>query len=476
MKTKYSSYLKKVQKPLQDLVKILNNHYSYVSILATDCKGTNFQVSQRRKNVSDYYLSERGFVARVYRDGLYSEYSFNILDENNIDELATKIINKMDEQLALLQITNSEIYTTAEIQEKEETLFVEKEVGILPETIAVEELVEKLTNISNKGIALSDKVVDFVTTAAYFHVNKLFVSTKKCMAQSYVFAEGMLGALVRNDIRTDMDYHAYSGLKGAELFDEMEKDVEEVVKNGLELLEAQRVVPGEYDIITTPEVSGLIAHEAFGHGVEMDMFVKKRALAADYIGKRVASDLVDMHEGALVAENTCSFEFDDEGTLAGDVTEIKAGILNTGIVDALSALRLGVEPTGNGKRQSFERKAYTRMTNTVFMGGTSSVEEMIASIEHGYLLDGMKSGMEDPKHWGIQCILSKGREIKNGKLTGVIVSPVILTGYVPDLLKSISMVSNEVEIHGSGSCGKGYKEWVKAAEGGPHLKAKGRLG
>lgn len=69
-----------------------------------------------------------------------------------------------------------------------------------------------------------------------------------------------------------------------------------------------------------------------------------------------------------------------------------------------------------------------------------------------------------------------GKEIKNGRLTGKIVSPVVMTGYVPDLLKSISMVSDRVVLFGSGACGKGYKEWVKVSDGGPYIKAKARLG
>ena len=101
---------------------------------------------------------------------------------------------------------------------------------------------------------------------------------------------------------------------------------------------------------------------------------------------------------------------------------------------------------------------------------------MIASIEHGYLLESVQSGMEDPKHWGIQCMVGLGREIKDGKLTGKVVSPVTLTGYVPDLLKSISMVSGKEELFGSGMCGKGHKEWVKVSDGGPYLKCKVRLG
>ena len=139
-------------------------------------------------------------------------------------------------------------------------------------------------------------------------------------------------------------------------------------------------------------------------------------------------------------------------------------------------MQLGTIPTGNGKRESFERKAYARMTNTFFSGGNDKLDDMIASIDKGYLLEGLMSGMEDPKNWGIQCMILKGKEIIDGKLTGKVISPVIMTGYVPDVLKSISMVSEDVKIYGSGACGKGHKEWVKTSDGGPYMKAKGRLG
>ena len=159
-----------------------------------------------------------------------------------------------------------------------------------------------------------------------------------------------------------------------------------------------------------------------------------------------------------------------------DTTVIDHGTLVTGISDLVSALRLGTTPTGNGKRESFERKVYSRMTNTYFTAGTDKLDDMIASIDHGYLLESVQSGMEDPKHWGIQCMVGLGREIKDGTLTGKVVSPVTLTGYVPDLLKSISMVSDKEELFGSGMCGKGHKEWVKVSDGGPYLKCKVRLG
>ena len=86
------------------------------------------------------------------------------------------------------------------------------------------------------------------------------------------------------------------------------------------------------------------------------------------------------------------------------------------------------------------------------------------------------SGMEDPKNWGIQLMVNYAREIKDGKFTGRIFSPIVMTGYVPDLLKSISMISDKMEACGTGYCGKGYKEWVKVSDGGPYIKAKIRLG
>jgi len=142
----------------------------------------------------------------------------------------------------------------------------------------------------------------------------------------------------------------------------------------------------------------------------------------------------------------------------------------------LSALALGTPPTGHGRRESFERKAYARMANTFFAGGTDRLQDMIASIRRGYLLEKFSSGMEDPRNWGLQGIVLYGREIADGQLTGRLVSPVIMTGYVPDVLGSVSAATGEVSLVGSGMCGKGHKEYMKNSMGGPYLKCRLRLG
>ena len=477
VKARFSPYLDAIAPGVKQLVALLGEKYDYVSALCTDSVGFGVMISQRAKAVNhSTMMTERGCVLRVRSGGLYSEYAFNRFDPAHPEQTAAEAVRVLDEQLALLRQTGSAVYETAVLPDEACTLREEMETGMLPEETDLAVLVQKLSDMSARGVAASEFALDCRLRAQSTHVCKMFLTEKRDMRQSYVYSEGMCMTIVAKDGRVEYGYESVSGRCGPELFEQLDAKVEKVVSSAEELLGAERIVPGEYEIIVSPEVSGLIAHEAFGHGVEMDMFVKDRALGKEYIGKRVGSDLVTMHEGAKPEIEVASYAFDDEGTLAHDTVEIQNGILQTGVCDALAALRLGVEPTGNGKRENFEHKVYTRMTNTVFESGESTVEEMIASVKYGYLLKGMQSGMEDPKHWGIQCIIDRGYEIVDGKLTGKVVSPIVMTGYVPELLGSISMLSRDHELFGSGGCGKGHKEWVKVSDGGPYMKAKARLG
>lgn len=477
MKAVFSNYLNSLADGLHVMIDDLMKDYDYVSVLATDSSGLQVNVSQKQESVGTKSITtERGIVVRVHVGGHYSEYALNHFDPANPHAAAEEIRAGLTLQEELMGETNTSFYQTDILPDKPCTLYWEAVTGEMPEKCDLERVIRTLKECSDDAMKASPYSVEAMTRMSSNHINKMFLTKNRDMRQSYVYTEAVLTPVVSKDGRTENGYKAVSGMKGPEIVEELKKLVNDGVRQAEEILFADRIVPGEYEIITSPEVSGLIAHEAFGHGVEMDMFVKHRALGADYIGKRVGSDLVTMHEGAKCAENVTSYVFDDEGVLAGDVTEIQNGILQTGICDSLSALRLGITPTGNGKRQNYEHKAYTRMTNTLFDFGKDSVEDMIASVSHGYLLEGMQSGMEDPKHWGIQCILTLGKEIKDGKLTGKVVSPVIMTGYVPDLLGNITMASKSGAVFGSGTCGKGYKEYVKVADGGPYLKTKGRLG
>lgn len=476
MKVKSSPYLKQVKPLLKKLLDTLLETYSYASILAVQSKGMTYSVSKQGINIAENdMLSQRGFVAKVYDGTSYGEYSFNEITEELIPTIVNKINNSLMPLKNLLPpVIVEKAYdklADEKIQFDESTEYIEN-----PEEIGSENIIAFLTKLNQKAKAYDERILDCVTACNWQRYHKIFLSPEKDMEQNVLWTTANLSILVPKGDEVKPYFKGYSNLGGTEILKEMEKDIENVAENALALINSESITPGEYECICTPEVTGMIVHEAFGHGVEMDMFVKKRALAEKYIGEYVASPLITMHDSACAVKEAATSFFDDEGVLATDTVIIEKGILKKGISDSQSAMHLGTVPTGNGRRQDYERKAYTRMTNTYFEAGTDTYEDMIASIKYGFLLENATSGMEDPKNWGIQCMVNVAKEIKDGKLTGKIFSPVVLTGYVPDLLKSISMVSDNMHLGGCGFCGKGYKEWVKVSDGGPYIKAKICLG
>lgn len=475
-KVKSSEYLREIKPLLLRLRDRLLEEYPYASILATDSQSKQYAVSKTVTSIGMVpRWSGRGFVVKVYDGSSYGEYSFNEISRDLIEEIVTKVREE------LIPMSNDlpdgvqrSVYA---MLEDDPLVFADStEYQIDPQEYGDEKIIQELTLISETGRAYSEKILDCRAFVNYQKYTKLFLSKHRDMEQSVLWTAGGFVVMASRGEEIKDSYKGFSNLGGMELLEKMQGGVCRSAKVALELLESTPITPGEYDCICTPEATGMIVHEAFGHGVEMDMFVKKRAQAEQFLGKQVASELVTMHDGACAAREVATYFFDDEGVLAKDTIVIDKGILKAGISDAQSAMHLGTVPTGNGRRESYQRKAYTRMTNTYFEGGTDKLEDMIASISYGFLLEEPSSGMEDPKNWGIQCMVSIAREIRDGKLTGKIFSPVVLTGYVPDLLKSISMVSEKVELGGGGMCGKGYKEWVKVSDGGPYIKARIRLG
>lgn len=477
MKVKKSCFLEQKKPWLKELLDELLKQYPYASILAVDCESTNYQVGKMTTSMTQSaLLANRGFVIKAYDGTAYAEYSFNDLTPEKIPQILQEL---QESAFDLKGAAGEQQIGEYGMLEDEPCVFSQStEYETAPEDLGDERILAELTKIKDAGLAVDDRIINCNLNFSYQKYSKLFLSRNRDMEQDVMWTNGGMSISVKKGQEVKFSYQGFSNLGGVELLDSMMAAVDDVARNALDLLEAEPMVPGEYDCICTPGVTGMIAHEAFGHGVEMDMFVKDRALAQSYVGRQVASPLVTMHDGAGAGAHpeTATYFFDDEGVLSTDTVIIRDGILQTGISDAQSAMKLGTRPTGNGRRESYRRKAYTRMTNTYFEAGTDSVEDMIASISYGFLLDNAMSGMEDPKNWGIQMMVNIAREIRDGKLTGKVFSPVVLTGYVPDLLKSITMMSDKEELCGSGFCGKGYKEWVKVSDGGPYIKAKIRLG
>ena len=465
----FSEFLSSRRPRVKALVSALKEEFRYVSVLGADTKSTDIRVNSSTSSIGNGQDTECGFVVKINDGGCFFEYAMDDIGQD-VSALAQEIRQSFAVSAALKQDSIADIHL--EDQPLVQSFVRESDLNDYSDAQLLEfcqktqkELQSRDPHILNAMVALST-----------MEVSKLFVSANRELDQNYAFIGGILALVYQENDKVVQVFDFDGSCCVSQVMENLPKKMDALVDRAHHLAFAKPIQPGVYDVITDPSITGLIAHEAFGHGVEMDQFVKDRALAKEYVGKYVASPIVNMRDGAASALSIASYFFDDDGVLAGDTQIIKDGILLTGISDLASASQLGTPPTGNGRRQSSRRKAYTRMTNTFFEKGTDKLEDMIASIDHGYMLFETDNGMEDPKNWAIQCVAQYGIEIVDGKLTENYVSPVVMSGYVPDLLKSISMISDDFSICGAGFCGKGYKEWVRVSDGGPALKARVKLG
>ena len=464
----FSEFLNSRREDCHALVDELSKTYAYVGILGADVKSTAILANRKMTDISEGSLTECGFVVKMHDGRAFFEYSLDDV-RGDAKALAEKIVAAVRPSAAMddRQIRVSTV--------SDEPLIKSFSRPCDFDDYSEEELLTFAKEIRDGILKEDERVINATARLMPFTVSKLFISKNRELDQFYSWVNIMGIAVFRDGEKMVMAHEGtYSNLM-KEAMDGMPALIPVLVEKARKLASAKPITPGVYDVITDPSISGLIAHEAFGHGVEMDQFVKDRALAKQFVGKYVASPICNMRDGAASAFSTASYFFDDDGVLAGDTQIIRDGILVAGISDLASATELGCEPTGNGRRQSYKRKAYSRMTNTFFCPGKDKLEDMIASIKHGYMLFETNNGMEDPKNWQIQCTAEYGIEIVDGKLTDNYVSPVVMSGSVPELLKSISMVSDDFKVIGSGSCGKGYKEWVRVADGGPALKVRVKL-
>ena len=465
----FSKYLDSKRGEIKQLVTELKKNYQYVSVLGVDIKATDISVDNNTSNIDPGSDMECGFVIKMSNGREFYEYSLDDIS-GDIKELAKNIAASLELENSLKANTIDGVVLTDEplvksfVREGDFEKYTDKEL--------LDFCKETCKNLAAK----SEHILNAMVRLGKIEVSKLFISENRELDQNYTWASGIIVAIYNENEKTIQSFESEGDPTLAVVLEKLPTYMDKLVKKAHMLTLAKPIEPGVYDVITAPSITGLIAHEAFGHGVEMDQFVKDRALAKKYVGDYVASPICNMRDGAASTLSVASYFFDDDGVLAGDTQIIKDGILVTGLSDLASATQLGTKPTGNGRRESTRRKAYARMTNTFFEKGTDKLEDMIKSIAHGYMLFETNNGMEDPKNWAIQCVAEYGIEIKDGKLTDNWVSPVVMSGYVPDLLKSISMVSDDFEISGLGYCGKGYKEWVRVSDGGPALKVRVKLG
>ncbi|MGB3390619.1 MAG: metalloprotease TldD [Pseudaminobacter sp.] len=272
--------------------------------------------------------------------------------------------------------------------------------------------------------------------------------------------------------RQESGSYGMGGRKGFGEFlaeDSWKHAAEEALRQALVNLQAIPAPAGTFDIVLSNGWPGVMLHEAVGHGLEGDFNRKKTSAFAGLMGSQVAAKGVTVVDDGTIAERRGSLTIDDEGTPSNRNVLIEDGKLVGYMQDRQNARLMGMNPTGNGRRQSYAHEPMPRMTNTYMTGGDMEPDEIIASVKKGVYAVSFGGGQVDITSGKFVFGCTEAYMIEDGKVTQPI-KGAMLIGNGPDAMHRVSMVGNDMQLDtGIGMCGKAG-QGVPVGVGQPHLR------
>jgi len=342
--------------------------------------------------------------------------------------------------------------------------------------IPIDKKLEKIRGIYEYIQKFDDRIVRTEVRYLEFLIERIFSNNEGCLLRQVIpRIKLFIIPIAKEGAVVDYDYFTKNGEIGFEIFDDISTDkLDMIAKNSLDMLKAITPPSGRSTVILDPSLTGIIAHESFGHGLEADQVLRGRSYLKQHLHKRVASDICKIYDTPSLIGPIGSYFFDEEGIRTGKNLLVKDGILENFIYDRRSASELNTIPQGNGRRESFAHPINVRMSNTYFEPGDHKLDEMISEIQNGVMLTHANFGMEDPIGGGMQVTSKKGYLIENGKKTKILRS-IALSGSVLELLQNIDAISKDTLKLDGGTCGKGSEDLIPVSSGGSYIRVKNAL-
>jgi len=302
-----------------------------------------------------------------------------------------------------------------------------------------------------------------------------------------VRADGFVATDVRPLVRLNVSIVAeengrresgFFGLGGRYLYDHLfdpktwNRAIDGALAQAIVNLSSIEAPAGEMTVLLGPGWPGVLLHEAVGHGLEGDFNRKGTSVFSGRIGERVAAPGVTVVDNGALEARRGSLSIDDEGTPTGETVLIEDGILKGYMQDRLNARLMGVEPTGNGRRESYAHAPMPRMTNTYMKDGQDDPEELLSRVKNGLFAKSFGGGQVDIVSGKFVFSCTEAYLVKNGKI-GAPVKGATLIGDGPTVLTKVMGIGNDMALdEGVGICGKGGQS-VPAGVGQPTLLVAG---
>jgi TldD protein len=277
--------------------------------------------------------------------------------------------------------------------------------------------------------------------------------------------------LAERDGRREQNGYNVSGRAGLELWtpERLDRLVREAWARTAILFEAGQPPAGEMPVVLAAGSSGILLHEAIGHGMEADFNRKGISIYADRLGKPVAAPFVSIVDDGTAPGARGSIHVDDEGNAAGRTVLVESGVLASYLHDEISARHYGVAPTGNGRRESYRSPPLPRMRSTYMLPGPHAREEILRSVKRGIYCQTFSNGQVQIGAGDFTFFVKNGWLVEDGRLTRPI-KDVNLVGNGPRVLEKVDMVSDDLEVdEGGWTCGKDGQS-VPVSQGLPTVR------
>ncbi len=256
------------------------------------------------------------------------------------------------------------------------------------------------------------------------------------------------------------------GLDGLIDAGDWQAKTQEALRVALVNLNAEPAPAGVMDVVLGPGWPGILLHEAIGHGLEGDFNRKGSSAFAGLMGQQIAAKGVTVLDDGTIPDRRGSITVDDEGTPSAKNTLIEDGVLVGYMQDRQNARLMGVEATGNGRRESYAHAPMPRMTNTYMLGGDTNPQDIVAELKDGIYAVGFGGGQVDITNGKFVFSCTEAYRVKNGKV-GAPVKGATLIGDGATALKHIRALGNDMSLDpGMGNCGKAG-QWVPVGVGQP---------
>jgi len=325
------------------------------------------------------------------------------------------------------------------------------------EDVSVKDKVPYVQKVNDKIFSLDDKVVKVVAYLTDETSYVLFYNSEGRLSYDYRPLVNLIaGCTMERDGQIEASYSSRSFRKGFEwLNDEVVNELsEKAVKDTNILFEATKPKAGEMPVVLGAGGSGILLHEAIGHTFEADFNRKGTSIFSDKMGKSVAENFINIIDDGTLKNNRGSINIDDEGNDAKKTYLVEDGILNSYIHDRISSKFYGVEPTGNGRRQSFRHIPLPRMRSTYMEPGPHTRDDILSQVDYGVYVDNFSNGQVQIGAGDFTFFVKSGYIIEKGKLTQPI-KDINIIGNGPEALADISMAANDyLTDDGTWMCGK----------------------